>query len=135
MLLGMDSLPQLLCRLGQAIRARRTEAGYSQERFGFAIGLHRTYMGHLERGTANPTMKTMDLVAEGLGVSISSLLTSASVEISGETRTTGAPRTRRTADQPSPAASRGAARPQVRKAGPKRRGAKRDPGGSQRDSA
>jgi transcriptional regulator with XRE-family HTH domain len=129
MLLSMDSLPQLLCRLGQIIRTHREEAGYSQERFGFAIGLHRTYMGLLERGSANPTMKTLHLVAEGLGLSISDLLTSASVEISGETRTTGTP-TRQAADHPSPGVRPATVRPRVRTAGPKRRGAERDPGGT-----
>jgi transcriptional regulator with XRE-family HTH domain len=71
----MASLPLLLRRLGQVIRTLRTEAGYSQERFGFAIGVHRTYMGHLERGTANPTIKILHLVAEGLGMSVPNLLT------------------------------------------------------------
>jgi transcriptional regulator with XRE-family HTH domain len=71
----MASLPQLLRRLGQVIRTLRTQAGYSQERFGFAIGVHRTYMGHLERGTANPTIKMLHLVAQGLGISVPDLLT------------------------------------------------------------
>ncbi len=99
----MASLPQLLHRLGQVIRTLRTQAGYSQERFGFAIGVHRTYMGHLERGTANPTMKTLHLVAEGLGLSISDLLTSATVENSGETRSAVAARPGQGSERPSPA--------------------------------
>ncbi|MFL5496410.1 MAG: helix-turn-helix domain-containing protein [Gemmatimonadales bacterium] len=97
----MASLPQLLDRLGQVIRTLRTEAGYSQERFGFAIGVHRTYMGHLERGTANPTMNTLYLVAEGLGLSIADLLASASMEINGETRPADAARPRQDSKRPS----------------------------------
>jgi transcriptional regulator with XRE-family HTH domain len=76
----MDSLPPLLRRLGQIIRDLRTQTGYSQERFGFAIGVHRTYMGHLERGTANPTIKILHLVAEGLGVSVPDLFALAMIE-------------------------------------------------------
>lgn len=71
----MASLTLLLSRLGRVIRTLRTQAGYSQERFGFAIGVHRTYMGHLERGTANPTIKTLHLVAQGLGIGVPDLFT------------------------------------------------------------
>jgi DNA-binding XRE family transcriptional regulator len=35
----------------------RTRAGYSQEGFADAIGVHRTYMGTLERGRGNPTLE------------------------------------------------------------------------------
>jgi transcriptional regulator with XRE-family HTH domain len=80
----MTSLPPLLGRLGQVIRTLRKQTGLSQERFGFSIGVHRTYMGHLERGTANPTVKILHLVAQGLGVSISDLFTAAMIENSGE---------------------------------------------------
>jgi transcriptional regulator with XRE-family HTH domain len=126
MLLCMASLPQLLYRLGQVIRTLRTQAGYSQERFGLAIGVHRTYMGHLERGTANPTMKTLYLVAEGLGLGISDLLTSASVEISPETRPAGAARPREDSDRPLPTGRPGGARRSaVRTAAPKRKAGKR----------
>ena len=69
----MPSLQILLTRLGQVIRSLRERAGYSQERFGFAIKRHRTYVGLLERGKANPTVKTLYLMAEGLGVSVPEL--------------------------------------------------------------
>lgn len=71
----MASLPHLLARLGRVIRTLRMQAGYSQERFGLAIGLHRTYMGHLERGTANPTIRTLQQVAQGLGIDVPDLFT------------------------------------------------------------
>lgn len=70
-----SSLPFLLESLGRAIRGRREQTGYSQERFALQIGVHRTYMGHLERGTANPTVRTLQLVAQGLGISLGELLT------------------------------------------------------------
>lgn len=79
----MPSLPILLTRLGQVIRTLRDGTGYSQERFGFAIDRHRTYMGLVERGKANPTVKTLHLIAEGLGVSVPELFALAAAEGSG----------------------------------------------------
>ena len=76
----MTPLPLLLRRIGKVIRTLRTQAGHSQDRFASAIGVHRTYMGLLERGLANPTMKTLQLVAQGLGISILDLFTLAMTE-------------------------------------------------------
>ena len=36
-------------------------------------GVHRTYMGTLERGRANPTLRIIDRVARGLGVTVPEL--------------------------------------------------------------
>ena len=74
------SLPEMLGGLARTLRRFRERTGYSQERFAARIGLHRTYMGHLERGTANPTVKTLLLVSEGLGISLGELLTIAQNE-------------------------------------------------------
>ena len=117
----MASLPLLLRRLGQVIRSLRTQAGYSQERFGFAIGVHRTYMGHLERGTANPTIKILHLVAQGLGVSVPELLMLAMTEDSVTMPAAGIVR----ADQVSSRPRQGAGGPPAGPAGRKRRGGTR----------
>lgn len=85
----MPSLPALLTSLGKVIRKLRDDAGYSQERFGFAIKRHRTYMGLVERGKANPTVKTLHLVAEGLGVSVPELFALAAAEGSGTLTSSG----------------------------------------------
>jgi transcriptional regulator with XRE-family HTH domain len=69
----MDSLPVLRASLGRAIRCLRQQTGYSQERFGFQIGVHRTQMGKLEGGKGNPTIETLYSVARGLGVSVPEL--------------------------------------------------------------
>jgi transcriptional regulator with XRE-family HTH domain len=60
--------------LGHTVRALRSTAGYSQEGFADAIGVHRTYMGTLERGDGNPTLETLELIAQGLRISVSELL-------------------------------------------------------------
>jgi transcriptional regulator with XRE-family HTH domain len=60
--------------LGRTVRALRAAAGYSQEGFADAIGVHRTYMGTLERGGGNPTLETLELIAKGLRLTVSELL-------------------------------------------------------------
>ena len=37
-------------KLGSVIRARRRAAGISQEAFATEVGIHRTYIGAVERG-------------------------------------------------------------------------------------
>lgn len=95
----MPSLPALLTSLGKVIRKLRDDAGYSQERFGFAIKRHRTYMGLVERGKANPTVKTLHLVAEGLGVSVPELFALAADEGSTTLTATGEDRRRQGKDR------------------------------------
>lgn len=60
-------------RFGRAVRKLRDEAGYSQESFADAIGVHRTYMGTLERGRGNPTLEMIARIARGLRVSVTTL--------------------------------------------------------------
>ena len=60
--------------LGKRIRELRSKKGFSQESFADHCGLHRTYMGGIERGEHNLTLGTAMTIANGLGVSISELL-------------------------------------------------------------
>lgn len=50
------------------MRARRKGARLSQEKLGELAGLHRTYIGHLERGEVNPSLNNIVRVAGALGV-------------------------------------------------------------------
>jgi len=59
--------------LGERIRALRTKAGYSQESFADAAGVHRTYMGTLERGEANVSLSNVHKIARALGITLSEL--------------------------------------------------------------
>jgi transcriptional regulator with XRE-family HTH domain len=52
--------------LGRNLRSYRLERGYSQEAFADVIGVHRTYMGGLERGERNLTLKSLERLAERL---------------------------------------------------------------------
>jgi transcriptional regulator with XRE-family HTH domain len=69
-----ERLPGLLLRaLGQRIRQLRTEQGYSQEGFADKCGVHRTFMGTIERGESNLSFQNIVKVAMTLGVSLSKL--------------------------------------------------------------
>jgi transcriptional regulator with XRE-family HTH domain len=46
----------------------------SQEALGFAAGLHRNYVGALERGETNPTFATLMRVAHGLELALSAVV-------------------------------------------------------------
>lgn len=52
----------------------RGRAGYSQEELARRAGIHRTYIGGIERGERNPTLTMIHRLAKALGVSPSQLL-------------------------------------------------------------
>lgn len=60
--------------LGQAIRELRLTAGFSQEAFADRCGMHRTYVGGIERGERNLSFANLLRVAGALGVRPSELL-------------------------------------------------------------
>jgi transcriptional regulator with XRE-family HTH domain len=64
---------RLLRALGQRIRELRTEQGYSQEAFADKCGVHRTFMGTVERGESNLSFQNIARVATTLGVPLSTL--------------------------------------------------------------
>jgi transcriptional regulator with XRE-family HTH domain len=59
--------------LGERIRELRKKAGYSQEAFADAAGMHRTYMGTLERGEANVSLGNLHKISTALGITLSEL--------------------------------------------------------------
>ena len=59
--------------LGERIRELRKKAGYSQEAFADAAGVHRTYMGTLERGEANVSLGNLNKISTALGITLSEL--------------------------------------------------------------
>ena len=70
-----DRFATLLLRaLGLRIRELRTEQGYSQEGFADKCGVHRTFMGTIERGESNLSFQNIAKVATSLGVTLSTLL-------------------------------------------------------------
>lgn len=53
-------------RVGANLRRYREARGLSQEAFAEAIGVHRTYMGGLERGERNITLRSLERIARWL---------------------------------------------------------------------
>ncbi|MBX3534573.1 MAG: helix-turn-helix transcriptional regulator [Xanthobacteraceae bacterium] len=56
------------------IRRRRQAAGLSQETLADECGLHRTYIGAIERGERNITINTLARIAAAFGCSVVDLL-------------------------------------------------------------
>ncbi len=60
--------------VGRNLRAHRLARGISQEAFADVLEIHRTYMGGLERGERNITLKVLERLAGQLGVDPRDLL-------------------------------------------------------------
>jgi len=58
---------------GQRVRQLRQQKGLSQEDLGYETGLHRTYIGQIERAEKNITLRNIERVARELGVDIKDL--------------------------------------------------------------
>lgn len=54
--------------VGLNLRAYRLERGLSQEAFADVLGVHRTYMGGIERGERNLTLKSLERIADRAGL-------------------------------------------------------------------
>jgi transcriptional regulator with XRE-family HTH domain len=60
--------------LGAEIRALREAKGLSQERLADVAGLHRNFIGLIERGQRNPTFLTLVAISTKLGLPLSALM-------------------------------------------------------------
>jgi transcriptional regulator with XRE-family HTH domain len=58
---------------GARLRFLRLKANFSQEELAHASGLDRTYVGGIERGERNPSLKNIVRLAEALKVEVSAL--------------------------------------------------------------
>jgi transcriptional regulator with XRE-family HTH domain len=68
-------MASLRVRFGRTVvHIRKTETTFSQESLARAARMHRTYMGLIERGKANPTLDMIDKVARALKVTPARLL-------------------------------------------------------------
>jgi transcriptional regulator with XRE-family HTH domain len=64
----------LLVLLGKRVHELRAAKKWSQEEFAHISGLHRTYIGQIERGEKNISFDNLSRVAGSLGVSLAALL-------------------------------------------------------------
>ena len=59
---------------GRAVRKLRTQRRISQEKLAEIAGIHRTYIGDVERGTRNISLVNMTRIAKALQVPLSRLI-------------------------------------------------------------
>src|SRR5579884_3768433 len=59
---------------GRTVRRYRRDKGLTQEELADQTGIHRTYIGGIERGERNPTLLMIHRIADALGVSPARLL-------------------------------------------------------------
>lgn len=70
----MDKKFELLNRFGEKVREERLKKGLSQEELAEKAGVHRTYIGMIERGEKNITLMNIKKVANALDLKIDQLL-------------------------------------------------------------
>ena len=61
---------ELSKKFGVRVRTLRNALGLSQEKLAEKAGVHRTYIGMIERGEKNITLSNIDKIANALGVPI-----------------------------------------------------------------
>ena len=65
---------EILIKFGQRVRQLRKEKNLSQEELSFKAGVHRTYIGMIERAEKNITLINIEKIANALEISIDNLL-------------------------------------------------------------
>lgn len=72
---GYSSLDEGVARaFGRAAKARRLQAGMSQEALALETGIERSYISRLERGLSQPSLLALLKLAKGLGCESSELV-------------------------------------------------------------
>lgn len=70
----MDNEISILERFGKRIREIRVSKNFSQEELADRAGLHRTYIGMIERAEKNITLRNIEKIANALNIEIKELL-------------------------------------------------------------
>lgn len=63
-------MTDIKAKFGVRARMLRTRKGLSQEAFADLCGLHRTYIGAIERGERNISLENIEKIARALGVNV-----------------------------------------------------------------
>lgn len=66
--------PSLSRVFGDVLKEHREAAGFSQEALADRAGVHRTYIGLVERGKRNPTLAVALRFAAALGTTLTTLV-------------------------------------------------------------
>ncbi len=71
----MESEFSILNIFGKNVRKYRNQLNISQEELAYRAGLHRTYIGMIERAEKNITLINIEKIAKALTVKIEKLVT------------------------------------------------------------
>lgn len=66
----MSMKKEILVKFGNRIRDERLKQGLSQEKLASRAGVHRTYIGMIERAEKNITLENIEKIAKALNLSI-----------------------------------------------------------------
>lgn len=72
----MSVKQNILIQFGQTIRLLRKKRGLNQLKLAEKAGLHKNYVGMVERGERNPSLINISKLAKGLGVDVAVLFDS-----------------------------------------------------------
>lgn len=61
-------------KFGKRVREERIKQGLSQEKLAEIAGVHRTYIGMIERGEKNITLTNIEKIAIALNIAIDKLM-------------------------------------------------------------
>ena len=67
-------MKKILLKYGNRVRALRNERHLSQEKLAEICNLHRTYIGSVERGERNISLKNIKKIADALSIPLSELM-------------------------------------------------------------
>jgi len=62
---------EVLIKFGKKVRGERDKLGFSQEELASRAGVHRTYIGMIERAEKNITLENIEKVAKALNLKLS----------------------------------------------------------------
>jgi len=64
----------ILIQFGKRVKELRSQKKLTQELLAQKTGLHKNYIGMVERGERNPSLINIQIIANGLEITISELL-------------------------------------------------------------
>lgn len=66
-------MEKVLIKFGNRVKSLRKEKKLTQAEFAELCGLHKNYIGMIERGERNPSLLNIEIIANAFGLSISEL--------------------------------------------------------------
>jgi transcriptional regulator with XRE-family HTH domain len=63
----------VLIKFGKKVREKRTKLGLSQEELASRAGVHRTYIGMIERAEKNITLENIQKITGALNIKLSDI--------------------------------------------------------------